>query len=1007
MNFVEKHFPDYNNASNPFKSASGSSISSVGSGLDLTNKHLSLTFNPTNLIHYISSTNNPTTNDTNYVVGQLWVNTNTSKAYILCALSGGVALWKEITNTTSDTLPALNVYPTESSIVVRSAGGAGYFTNVYLNALANATRSKVIKVSNNSYQGSLTGELIADDITGSDINTASDLNIHSLRLNGQGAGTLVTDANGFVSAQNISLTTTPTFTSINGTGNTNVNFLNGLATNAISSYDTMKITMNHDLYMAGTRDMYLATKSYNFLGTDANGKIISTSIPDALTPSAGWQTINGSIKLGSSTYNEILCYNNNNPNKIIFYDNRGGGSTPANFHGIGMASSATQYNVNTNNTHRFTMGNGSSYVTIAELTNGNGLAVNKIKELTASSGVTFNSVIKADTIQEATASAGVTINSILNTDSITPPSGTLTVNGNVVFSGTNEIKMANNLDMSRIILWDSRATSANTNFCGLGVDSGTFLFNNRVNTDKFQFAYADTTTTRKAMFEVKSDGIYVDGIKELTTGSGVTVTSLKTDTITPPSGTLMVNGDVKLKVAKELIFERTTDEETFDSSKIVLWDQRGTNAVGYWWGIGSGKRLLTDGTYLASGTLQFHSRNVDRAFQFLAGVDGAANDVLECEIISNILKINNISSLTTNNLVIQSPLTLTGNTYTSAGYLYRNTDGTTTIQTPAAATAMSTSATANTGVLRDGSGDITTSTQLYYSTGSSLGSNLDALALTHVYSGTGTTNVIKFQAATGSLYKYPLNTYTSANAFVKQSLLDMRRFTIGEPDTIIKNSSGNPLDGAAHKIHEVFMHGVWEKPLWGATRDPMYVDENGRVGTYSLASSRAVKEDIATITDDVVEKTYSLNPVSFKYKADPLHRNEFGLIAEEVEQLLGHDFCEYHPETKEIRGIKYNFLPTLAIAGIKKLKSRIDNVEQENQMLKADNELLKSQVDSLKTDVELIKKQLLSMTQPNIKYVTSPQSVNANEMIIYENTDGHLLARWRAGSITKEIDLIN
>src|SRR5206468_3950422 len=64
----------------------------------------------------------------------------------------------------------------------------------------------------------------------------------------------------------------------------------------------------------------------------------------------------------------------------------------------------------------------------------------------------------------------------------------------------------------------------------------------------------------------------------------------------------------------------------------------------------------------------------------------------------------------------------------------------------------------------------------------------------------------------------------------------------------------------------------------------VYVDANHKLGT--MTSSKRFKEDIKPI-DTASNSLFALNPVTFHYKKeiDPTGTSQFGLVAEEVEQV--------------------------------------------------------------------------------------------------------------------------
>lgn len=934
-------------------SGAGGGITDVGQGLDLEDGTLSLTFNPDELATAKQFTRNPTSADVyesgsqQYPLSTIWINTVSNNAYILTDITSGSATWQQITQSSSQAIPSITVDPLPSTVVQRNQYGDGYFHNVFLSNLPSATKSKILKVTNNNNQGTLTGELTSvDTINETDIATTSKLDINTLRINGLGAGTLMSDANGNISSQIVSLTATPTFTSINGTDSTNVyfpnglatnaissagsgnvgfnnnikmlgttnvylstkngllstdqdgkvicsntlptitnrptfndgirlnikntaylgadengnvvtsalnlpvtaqfasldgltnnqvNFLNGVATNSLYSYNTSGITVNNSLMMINGLDTYLGTRNYNLLGTDANGKIIAGTftVPDTLTPSSGFQTFNGNIKLGSVSKNEIIFYNNNQANKLLLYDNRGGGTSTASFIGLGVVSSALTYNVMGGGTHRFQQGSANTFTTIADINLSNGLAIDKIKELTAS--------------------AGVTISGVLKTDTITPTTGSLTLNGNIKM-GSNELVFADTaaMDNNRIVLNDLRSTGGAFRWAGIGSGTG---------------------------------GITDLGIRSnydwgMTFNVGYTESPFK--------------------------WIRPVAPTPYNTGKISM--------------------MLT-------------------------------YDILQIDTIQALSKSVNDVDVPSAPLEIRSPFKLTSSTYTTAGYLYRNSDGTTAIQTPAAATTMDVNATANTGVLRDSSSDITT----------------------NVFRGTAfkSTNTNIYLGSTGADYHTSMASET------------------------------NTLRLGANNTTATYMFGVYNYLI--STGDPrqMYVCDALTASTAYrvgyIGSSRRFKHEIYDIGDRS-KCIYNLRPVSYKYKEGTQAFRQYGLIAEEVNDVFP-DMVRYDDEGLPIT-IQDKYLPFLLLNEAQNQKKEIDSLKTEIDGLKTENASLKIQIQSMQNDLETIKQAIANLTKPSIKYVGTPTTLNNGEMIIYEGDNSHLLARWKNGTITKEIDLI-
>lgn len=94
----------------------------------------------------------------------------------------------------------------------------------------------------------------------------------------------------------------------------------------------------------------------------------------------------------------------------------------------------------------------------------------------------------------------------------------------------------------------------------------------------------------------------------------------------------------------------------------------------------------------------------------------------------------------------------------------------------------------------------------------------------------------------------------------------------------------------------------------------------------TVPSSRRYKENIHDISEDS-HKILNLRPVEFTYKKDESHTKQFGLIAEEVEEVFPYLVAynkDGQPET-----VKYHELPTLLLAEIQRLEERIKSLEEQ------------------------------------------------------------------------------
>src|SRR5437588_21863 len=110
---------------------------------------------------------------------------------------------------------------------------------------------------------------------------------------------------------------------------------------------------------------------------------------------------------------------------------------------------------------------------------------------------------------------------------------------------------------------------------------------------------------------------------------------------------------------------------------------------------------------------------------------------------------------------------------------------------------------------------------------------------------------------------------------------------IGDPgfpgDTNVISIGGIPASGTAYTA--TFIGGIYGASVNSGTALPVYVDTDGHLGTPTTSSAR-FKEAIKPM-DKASEAILALEPVSFRYKHefDPAGIPQFGLVAEQVENV--------------------------------------------------------------------------------------------------------------------------
>ncbi len=160
------------------------------------------------------------------------------------------------------------------------------------------------------------------------------------------------------------------------------------------------------------------------------------------------------------------------------------------------------------------------------------------------------------------------------------------------------------------------------------------------------------------------------------------------------------------------------------------------------------------------------------------------------------------------------------------------------------------------------------------------------------------------------------NTYTGAES---SNILIGSLGIIGESNTI--RVGGGTGTGAGQQ-NRFFASGIRGITTGVADAIAVLIDSAGQLGTVS--SSARYKDNIKPIAD-VSSRLYDLNPVQFNYKSYSEDKINYGLIAEEVDQVMPRLVIydkDDNPET-----VRYDQLVPLMLNEIIKLNKRIEQLE--------------------------------------------------------------------------------
>ena len=160
---------------------------------------------------------------------------------------------------------------------------------------------------------------------------------------------------------------------------------------------------------------------------------------------------------------------------------------------------------------------------------------------------------------------------------------------------------------------------------------------------------------------------------------------------------------------------------------------------------------------------------------------------------------------------------------------------------------------------------------------------------------------------------------------------------IGDDNIYISNA-GMPAESGIIRIGTVathtaaFIQGIFPSVV-GGTGIPVFVDATGQLGT--VVSSRRFKHDIADMTSDISQNIYKLRPVTFVYNSDESDTQQYGLVAEEVAEVL--PALVVHDEEGVPYTVRYHILPMLLLNEVQKLNGIIEDQAITINELKSDN----------------------------------------------------------------------
>lgn len=743
---------------------------------------------------------------------------------------------------------------------------------------------------------------------------------------------------------------------------------------------------------------------------DASGethfsKVYANGIAEETTGSG--ITLTGNVKLVGT--NELSFGSTFDESKIIIVDERTV-NKPAWWTGIGEDASATYIH-------------GAHYGKPIKITAGNSLGSGSLDFATFYYTDSSNKGLSVQYLKELNTNAGVNLASNL-------------------IMRAKELQFSA-VDKSQLLLYDARAGADDYKFHGFGADTNNVRLNCAVSgTDGFIFSAgnATTPTTADTYAQLKKTGLYIDSFNHLddadsciTFNSGIKIPAITSGkylqvsngrvvgvdapTYTTPTtlnleaineatagAGVSINGTLKISGTNEITFG-----EAQDNSKLILRDLRNVG--------GSFPERYTflgdtdTGVYLrtsvytkpiliecansgGTGTIQlakfFYNNTVNKGLyvdyigELTANLGTTFVNKVVCNsditaglnlIASYIYERGGLGINLMNNTVITGTLTMNGALMTSS----------------------ITEKTANNGVYVSGDLKLYNNLKTDYIAERTTGANITISSPLKIpaltvgnYLKVGTNGVIT--ADSGTIMTGFSNTngniLLGANAGSSYTSANTNNFCVFNPGGAIDNTaSTNNLPviriGTHNQVFGTYIAGITNSTSPPVEALPVKVlPSTGRL--YMDSSSRRFKENIVPMED--TSYIYNFNPVNFNYKSDETHSKHYGLIAEDVEQ-----YCPgivAHDAEGNVAGFNTGAVQFMMLNEMKKQKQQID--------------LLTAKLAEMEARLNAV-----SSGTSNVSYSgTIPEYVEKNTMTFYENSQGHLITRFKtAEGITKEINI--
>ena len=203
-----------------------------------------------------------------------------------------------------------------------------------------------------------------------------------------------------------------------------------------------------------------------------------------------------------------------------------------------------------------------------------------------------------------------------------------------------------------------------------------------------------------------------------------------------------------------------------------------------------------------------------------------------------------------------------------------------------------------------------------------------------------------------------LNFNTSGNYNIAVGFQAGTNLTTGNNNIDIGNAG---ISGESNTIRigtkgvqkRTFIAGIYNTAIYYGS--PVMVNGRGRLGI--MPSSVRFKRDIHDL-GDAGSGLMRLRPVTFRYKEDLASRLQYGLIAEEVEQV--YPALVIRGADGRVQGVRYDMLPALLLGEMQKMEKKVQKLENENQRKDAQIAILQKEqarIDKLTTRLTALEEQ--------------------------------------------------